>query len=137
MPGRIIITDTDRARLEGLIESARTYNGAREDYLSAVERELKRARIVPESRMPRDAIAMHSVVRLRDLDSGETETYTLVFPDDADLSLNRISVLAPVGTASLGYREGDVIEWKVPAGLRRLEVIKVVHQAEHAEAHPV
>ena len=137
MTRRIIITDTDRRLLERLIESARIDNGGREDSLNAVERELKRARIIPESRMPGDVIAMNSVVRLRDLDSGETETYTLVFPNDADVSLNRISVLAPVGTAILGYREGDVIEWRVPAGLRRLEVVKVVSQARHAEAHPV
>src|SRR5581483_4734178 len=133
----ISITDIDRKRLEDLIAAARPRPDAREGSLNALQGELRRARIVPLSRMPEDVITMNSVVRLRDLDSGETETYTLVFPSDADVSLQRISVLAPVGTAILGYREGDVIEWQVPAGLRRLEVVEVVHQPGRVEAHPV
>ena len=75
---------------------------------------------------------MNSVVRLRDLDSGETEEYELVYPADADMAHNRISVLAPIGTAILGYRLGDVIEWPVPAGLRRLRVEEVLYQPERA-----
>ena len=133
----IIITDTDRRTLAGLIAAARSRPGAREDDLKALEGELRRARIVPQSRMPEDVITLNSVVRLYDVDSGETETYTLVLPADADLSLGRISVLAPIGTAVLGYREGDVIEWPVPAGLRRIEVVEVVHQPGRAEARPV
>ena len=77
---------------------------------------------------------MNSVVRLRDLDSGETEEYELVYPADADVSLNRISILAPIGTAILGYRLGDVIEWPVPAGLRRFRVDEVLYQPERAGA---
>ena len=68
----------------------------------------------------------------RDLDLDEVEEYELVYPADADLERNRISVLAPIGTAILGYRVGDVIEWKVPAGLRRLRVEEVLYQPERA-----
>jgi regulator of nucleoside diphosphate kinase len=75
---------------------------------------------------------MHSVVRLRDLDSDETLACALVYPSDADDTRDRISVLAPIGTAILGYRVGDVIEWPVPAGLRRLRVEEVVSQPERA-----
>jgi regulator of nucleoside diphosphate kinase len=75
---------------------------------------------------------MNSKVRLRDLDTGEKETYTLVYPHEADASAGRISVLAPVGTAIVGNRVGDVIEWPVPAGLRRLKVEAVLDQPERA-----
>ena len=75
---------------------------------------------------------MNSSVRLRDLDSGETEGYELVEPTDADMTFDRISVLAPIGTAILGYRLGDVIEWPVPAGLRRLRVEEILDQPERA-----
>jgi regulator of nucleoside diphosphate kinase len=40
--------------------------------------------------------------------------------------------LAPIGTALIGYRAGDVIEWKVPAGLRKLKVLEVLYQPEAA-----
>ena len=124
----IVMSDADHKRLEALIESARHDASLREDYLSALEGELKRAQVVPELGVPPEVITMNSVVRLRDLDTDEAEEYELVYPADADLAHNRISVLAPVGTAILGYRVGDVIRWRVPAGLRRLRVEEVLSQ---------
>ena len=130
----LIISRADRERLEALIDSARTDSRVREAYLAALEGELTRARVVPAGKVPADVVTMNSVVRLRDLDSDETEEYELVYPADADVEHNRISVLAPVGTAILGYRLGDVIEWPVPAGLRRLRVEEVLYQPERAGA---
>ena len=133
MKNRILtISDTDRRRLKAMIESARYDASVRRDYLDTLEGELKRAHIVPRSEVPASVITMNSKVRLRDLDLNETETYTLVYPADADVSVNRISIIAPIGTALLGYREGDVIEWPVPAGIRRIKVMKVLHEPERA-----
>jgi len=75
---------------------------------------------------------MRSTVRLKDLVSGEENTYSLVFPTEADFSQGKISVLAPIGTAILGYKSGDTIEWTVPSGLRRLKVDKIIYQPEAA-----
>ena len=75
---------------------------------------------------------MNSVVRVRDLDWDETETFTLVYPIEADIARNQISVLAPVGAALLGYREGDLIEWPVRDGVRRLRVKKVLTREAQA-----
>jgi regulator of nucleoside diphosphate kinase len=75
---------------------------------------------------------MNATVRLRDLATKKELTYTLVFPSDADAAQNRISVLAPIGTALIGYRVGDVITWKVPGGLRKLRVEKIIYQPEAA-----
>lgn len=130
----LIISNADRQRLEALLDSARIDSRVREDYLAALEAELGRARVVPAGKVPPDVVTMNSVVRLRDLDSDETEEYELVYPADADMAHNRISVLAPIGTAILGYRLRDVIEWPVPAGLRRLRVEEVLYQPERAGA---
>ncbi len=130
----IIISERDRQRLEALIDSARMDSRVREDYLVALGAELRRARVVPDGRVPPDVVRMSSVVRLRDLNSDETEEYELVYPADADMAHNRISVLAPIGTAILGYRLGDLVEWPVPAGLRRLRVEEVLYQPERAGA---
>ena len=128
----LIISHVDRERLAALIESARIDSRVHEDYLAALEAELQRARVVAAGKVPPDVVTMNSVVRLRDLDSVVTEEYELVYPEDADITRHRISVLAPIGTAILGYRVGDVIEWPVPAGLRRLKVEAILYQPERA-----
>ena len=93
---------------------------------------MERAEVVAPRDVPTDAVTMNSTVRLRDLGSGKELTYTLVFPNEADVDQGKISILAPIGTAMIGYREGDVIEWEVPSGLRRLKVEEVLYQPEAA-----
>jgi len=79
---------------------------------------------------------MHSRVLVRDLNSGIESSYTPVFPQDADIAQGKISILAPIATALLGYREGDEIEWPTPGGRRRLKIIKVLYQPEAAGDEP-
>ena len=129
----IYITEVDRQRLEKLIEFAdeRDRSASREN-LRRLEHELDRAETVAPEDVPRDVITMRSKVRLRDLNTGEEMIYTLVFPTEANYEEAKISVLAPVGTAMLGYRVGDTIEWQVPSGIRRLKVEELLYQHERA-----
>lgn len=128
----IYITKLDMERLkERLLESDAVPERDREN-LVELEEELMRAEIVAPQEIPGDVITMNSSVRLKDLDTKKELTYTLVFPADADAGQNKISVLAPIGTALLGYRVGDIITWAVPAGQRRLKVEKVLYQPEAA-----
>jgi regulator of nucleoside diphosphate kinase len=127
----IYINEVDLARLRKLIEFAReTGNDANRMYLDRLEGELERAEVVNPNDIPRDVVTMRSTVRLKDLDNGKEMVYSLVFPNEADVDEGKISVLAPVGTAMIGYRVGDVIEWEVPSGLRRLRVEEVIYQPE-------
>jgi regulator of nucleoside diphosphate kinase len=130
----IILSEVDHKRLTALIDSAISGPGGGEDYLAALEGELDRARVLPPGEVPTDVVTMNSTVRLRDLASDEAVTYTLVYPGRADITEGRLSVLAPVGTAIIGQREGDVVERLVPAGLKRLKVEEVIYQPERAGA---
>lgn len=133
MARTIDITSVDRERLLKLINKEREFGMAKnKDYLKDLEQELNRANIVAPEIIPPDAITMNSKVLLRDLDSGEEITYTLVYPEEANLLEDKISILAPVGTAILGFREGDVFDWKVPAGIVKLKVEKILYQPESA-----
>lgn len=131
----IYVTELDYNRLSGLIDRTRERNGIDREYLNKLEAELDRAEVVESKEIPRDVITMRSKVRLKDLVSGESNTYSLVFPTEADFSEGKISVLAPIGTAILGYRQGDTIEWSVPSGLRKLKVEEVLYQPEAAGDH--
>jgi regulator of nucleoside diphosphate kinase len=129
----IYITTSDYHRLSGLIERSRERNGeADREYLDQLEEELAQAEVVNPEDIPQDVITMRSKVRLKDLKSGQTVMYSLVFPSEANSNEGHISVLAPIGTALLGNRSGDVVESRVPSGLRRLKVKEILYQPEAA-----
>ncbi|MGI6451406.1 MAG: nucleoside diphosphate kinase regulator [Desulfitobacteriia bacterium] len=132
MEKKIYITATDKTKLEKLIKDAREYNLAKKENLSKLEQELKRANVVIPEEIPSNVITMNSQVSLVDLESGEEMIYTLVFPDQADLLNNKISIFAPIGTAILGYEVGDIIEWQVPGGVAKFRVDKIIFQPEAA-----
>lgn len=126
----IYITDLDLKRLGELLEAAQRFNQYDLADLAELAAELARAQVVPSAQIPADVITMNSTVRLEDLESGEEMTYTLVFPNEADIDQHKISVLAPIGTAMLGYRVGDTLEWPVPGGVSRLKVKQILYQPE-------
>ena len=124
----IYITDADMKRLRPLVEEMKN---SRDD-LRMLQRELERAHIVAPDEVPPNVVTMNSKARVRDIAADEVTTYTLVFPDQANIDLNRISVIAPIGTAMLGQQVGDEFEWQVPAGPVRLRIEEVLYQPEAA-----
>ena len=126
----IYITENDMRRLRELILVARQFRKEEEKYLQELETELNRGKIIKSQDIPPDVITMNSEAHLRDLNTKEEITYRLVFPDHADANQGWVSILAPIGTALLGYRVGDIIEWKVPAGIAKLKVEKIIYQPE-------
>jgi regulator of nucleoside diphosphate kinase len=129
---QIFITEKDRERLQKLINEAKEFHPGSEIYLKNLEQELSRAKLIASEKIPHNVVTMNSKVLLKDLDTGENMVYTLVYPPEANLMENKISVLAPVGTAIIGLREKDAIDWKIPDGLVRLEVEKILYQPEAA-----
>ena len=131
MSGKPIrITRFDLERLQKLLWDAQSTDYRKSEYLERLQVEINRAEVVLPQEIPGNVITMNSTAILEDLDSGEEETYTLVFPEDADLGQGKVSVLAPIGTAMLGYEVGDTFEWDVPAGKRKLRVKKIIFQPE-------
>jgi regulator of nucleoside diphosphate kinase len=120
----IFVSESDAGRLGDLL-AARARAVRDQDHLHELCVELERAIVLDPGRVPGDVITMQARVQILDLTSGERRELTLVFPWQADISARRISVLAPLGTALLGHREGDEVEWAMPGGLRRLRIEKV------------
>lgn len=126
----ILISTFDRDRLLRLLDSARLDLRISAASIAALEGELERAEFVEPAELPADVVTMGSTIWFRDPETDEVEQYTLVVPAEADVMRDRISVLAPIGTALLGYRLGDIVEWRVPSGKRRMEIVKV-NQRRH------
>jgi len=131
MARQIIITEKDRVRLQEIVSDILLTEVDGVDHVRALDAEMRRARVVPSGKVPSDVITMNSKVVLS-FDGGEDEEYTLVYPDEANLAENKLSVLSPVGTAILGYRAGDVVNWEVPEGNVTIAIKSVVYQPEAA-----
>lgn len=127
----IRLTERDMLRLRELIDDAKRGDPRKAAELRDLEAELDRATLVPDDELPGDVVRMHSEALLVDVETGEELTCQLVFPSEADIERMRVSVLAPVGTAILGFRTGDRFEWRVPSGTRHL-MIKDVRQTAAA-----
>ncbi|MFC3549920.1 nucleoside diphosphate kinase regulator [Lysobacter cavernae] len=125
----LLISRLDSDRIEALLEQP----VAQGIDTSALEAELARAEIVEPAQMPADVITMNSTARFRDESNGDERELTLVYPKDADGSADKVSILAPVGSALLGLRVGDAIEWPVPGGRTiKLHVLSIRYQPEAA-----
>jgi regulator of nucleoside diphosphate kinase len=128
----IVVTEFDQNRLRNLLEGVRRWNARDRTHVDHLEAELDRAHVVLPVDVPSDVVTMNSEVAVRDMDSNEEMTFAVVFPSDADVNRQKISILAPIGTAVLGYRVGDTIDWKVPGRTRRLKIERVLFQPEAA-----
>lgn len=126
----LYITKFDMDRLLELIDGLRSAPKANQANLDVLEKELYRGVLVDPQNVPHDVITMNSSVSIIDADSGEKMNYTLVFPSAANITNHKLSILAPLGMALLGYRKGDVIEWQVPSGVKKFIVDDIIYQPE-------
>lgn len=91
--------------------------------------ELKTARVISVEDLPEDVVAENSFVEIRDIESGRTFNFHLVNPKDANIKTNRLSLLAPIGVALLGYRPGVEVDWEMPNGLKVFRIMHVERPA--------
>jgi regulator of nucleoside diphosphate kinase len=87
--------------------------------------ELNRAVVVDNEALPIGTIRLNSLVSVKEVNSGKVTDFRIVMPIDADIKQKKISILAPLGAALIGFRQGDEVEWKMPAGVKRFTVLNV------------
>jgi len=127
---KVIVSSVDADRLERLMESlSRSAFPGKE----ALEAELARAEVVEPREVPPTVVTMNSTVKFEIESSLEEFCLTLVYPKDVDASGEKISILAPVGSALLGLSQGDEIEWPKPGGgALRVRIKEVIYQPERS-----
>jgi regulator of nucleoside diphosphate kinase len=120
----ITVTAQDLRRLQDLGTLDSTPAGEQ------LDAELARASVVAQTEIESNVVTMNSDVTYEELLSGVRRTVRVVYPDKADAARGWISVLAPLGSALLGLRVGQEIEWRMPSGMRRVRVLAVPYQPE-------
>jgi|SRR6476469_494557 len=91
--------------------------------------ELKKAKLVDKDDFPVDVVRLNSRVRVIAEERNEAIDLMLVTPDRADIKERRISILAPIGTALIGFRKGQQVKWQVPAGKRTFTIVDVTNES--------
>ena len=131
---KIVVNADDLAHIEALAEGAMQRNPALADRLLD---ELGRARIVAPAKMPANVVSIGSTVTYRDESTGLEKTVTLVFPEDADITRQRVSVMTPIGVALLGLAEGAAFHWDTRDNQRRMLSVTKVEQAAPSDGPEV
>lgn len=122
----ITISRLDLGRLKRLLANPMVRGS---DAADALDDELERAAVVDPTALPPTVVSMNSRVRLRERRTSRELELTLVYPDD--VGPDRVSVLAPVGSALLGLAVGQDIEWPLPGGrVAELTVLEILYQPE-------
>lgn len=95
--------------------------------LVKLSEELKTAQIVNDDQVPEDIVRFNSIVTIAS-DNGWEKELQVVIPMDKNVALNKVSVLAPMGAALLGYSKNDTIDWDFPGGALKIKIIDVQKQ---------
>ncbi|HEY9038063.1 MAG TPA: nucleoside diphosphate kinase regulator [Roseovarius sp.] len=122
---KLVINEDELAHIEALAEGAYQRNPTLADRLLD---ELGRARIVKAAKMPADVVSIGSSVVYRDETTGQEKTVTLVYPENADISRDRVSIMTPIGVSLLGLSEGAAFYWDTRDDQRRMLTVISVRQ---------
>lgn len=130
---QIIISSRDAVRIQNRIDKARSGGIHAPINLQPLANELNKAKRVDPEKIPSDVITMNSIVVLQNLKTNKTMQVQIVYPEDADMTKNKVSIFAPIGTALLGSRKGDTVKWKVPSGIVEFKILDLLYQPESSK----
>lgn len=121
----VILLKNDYDILNGYVKNTQGMQVNEKENFGRLYQELKKAEIVPAEDFPDDVVRLDSSVVIRDIKTGRDMTITIVLPQKADIKQKKVSVLAPIGTALLGFRKGQIVSWEVPSGKKDFKIIEV------------
>jgi regulator of nucleoside diphosphate kinase len=127
---KLVLNKLDYLRIKKAIESAKQVKSINDTEAGNLIKELDSATIVEPTQIPSDIVTMNSIVQISFLNAARQIQFQIVYPKDANLKENKISIFSPIATALIGYKEGDEVEWIVPAGPTRLRIDKIIYQPE-------
>ena len=132
MLSEAILSDADKERVIERIRQARSAWSTYAPLLDWFRTGLDHVQAVPATEVPNDVVTMNSRFAVMDLKSGESISYTLVYPEDESLERGKLCVLSPMGMALLGARVGDIVFWSGASGPASAEVLRLLYQPEAA-----
>ena len=121
----VILARTDFEILNSYVKNLHGMQVNERENFSKLSGELKKAQIVEDDSMSADIVRLGSTVVIKDLVTKRDMTVTIVLPSKADIKQKKVSVLAPIGTALIGFRKGQTVSWNVPSGKKDFKIVDV------------
>ena len=134
---RITLSSLDYQRIYDSIGKAQEKGAISKHEAESLAAELEQAKIVEPQEMPDNVVTMNSKVKIMFVNSGKKIEIKIVYPQDADINNNLISIFSPIAAALIGYKEGDTIDWIVPSGPTRIKVEEITYQPEASGQYDV
>ncbi|WP_326937154.1 GreA/GreB family elongation factor [Flavobacterium sp. PL11] len=124
-----VLTNADYNVLRELTKNAKDSTNIRE--IALLTQELNRAIINKDGTVDQSIIRMNSKVTIEDVNSKQQMKVQIVMPSQANLKEGKVSILAPVCVAIIGFTENDEVEWQLPSGIKNLKIISVDNETNH------
>jgi len=121
----VILLKSDYEILNGYVKNLQGMQVNEKENVSKLYGELHKAQLVEEMDFPADVVRLDSTVVIKDLQTKRDMTITIVLPQKADIKQRKVSVLAPIGTALIGFRKGRKVSWDVPSGKKDFMIMEV------------
>ena len=129
---KVTLTKNDYTRIYKAITDAKNSKTINSNEAEKPLSELSKAEIVPSEKIDKDVVTMNSEVKLFFENTQKEQSFKIVYPQDANLKENKISIFSPIATALIGYKIGDEIEWIVPGGMTKIKIVDLIYQPEAA-----
>ena len=126
------LTKNDYTRIYKAITDAKNSKTINSNEAEKLLSELSKAEIVPSEKIDKYVVTMNSEVKLFFENTQKEQSFKIVYPQDANLKENKISIFSPIATALIGYKIGDEIEWIVPGGMTKIKIVDLIYQPEAA-----
>ena len=127
-----ILSEKDFQIIHDLIKNQSAVQQTKE--IRFLAEELKRAKVVKDNKIAGDIVQLNSIVQVEDQSTNKTMDFQIVLPSQANLKENKISILAPIGIALIGFKKDQLVEWQMPAGKRTLKIVRVENVPAMAKA---
>ena len=127
---KLIIGKEDFETLNAYVRGLKSMRDFDRKNAASLEDELKKATVVEKEKLPGDVVRLNSRVIVQEGTKDKLIELVLVVPDKANIKERKVSVFAPIGTALIGFRQGQKVRWNVPAGSKTFTIMKVDNQIE-------
>ena len=109
-------------------DAAKDAQGYLEKRISELEDKLSRVTVMENVEIASDKAYIGATLKIKDLDSGDESSFTLVAQEEANFSEGKISIESPIGSALLGHKKGDKVDIQIPAGSLKYKILEITRE---------